>query len=174
MHFPLWTSHQRSMPSLPPLSSSSPLGAQTTAETTPGCPAKTLLPALPLPRRGCQAGWRSPLCASHTNSSPPSLPLPPEASRVPSGLQATHVTTPGCPASRRSCVPSAASHTYTWPSSSPPTRRVPSGLQATRRTRVACARPTQRGERAVTSHTSTPCRKVPLARRSPSELHATP
>src|SRR5260221_9795179 len=170
MHAPLWTSHQRSLPSLSPLSSLSPLGAQVTAETTPGCPAKALFPA-------SQAGWRSPLCTSHTNSSPlspcPWLPQP-EASRVPSGLQATHVTPPGCPASRRSCVPSAASHTYTWPSSSPPTNRVPSGLQATRRTRVACARPTQRGERAVTSHTSTPCRKVPLARRSPSELHATP
>src|SRR3954454_22649206 len=86
-HSPLCTSNQRSLPSLPPLTSSCPLGAQVTAETPPGCPTKALLPAP-------QAGWRSPRGTSHTKSSPPSLPLPPEASHVPLGLQATLVTTP--------------------------------------------------------------------------------
>src|SRR5437660_11161950 len=86
-HSPLCTSHQRSMPSLPPLSSSSSLGPHATAETTPGCPAKALLPAP-------QAGWRCPLCASHTNSSPPSLPPPAEASHIQSGCHATLVTPP--------------------------------------------------------------------------------
>src|SRR5260221_42455 len=84
---PRSTSHQRTIPSLPPVSTSSPLEAQVSAETTPGCPAKALLPAP-------QAGWRSPLWASHTTSSPPSLLPPPEASREPSGLQATLVTAP--------------------------------------------------------------------------------
>src|SRR6266516_4883475 len=83
----LCTFHQRSLPSLPPLSTSSPLGAQVSAETTPGCPARALLPA-------SQAGWRSPLWASHTTSSPASLLPPPEPSREPSGLQATLVTAP--------------------------------------------------------------------------------
>src|SRR5205085_8603383 len=79
-HSPLCTSHQRSLPSLPPLTTRSPLGTQFSVETTPGCPAK--------------ACTHSPLWASHTKSSPPSLPPLPEASRVPSGLQATLVTMP--------------------------------------------------------------------------------
>src|SRR5215469_7567357 len=145
MHCPLSISHQRSIPSLPPLTSISPLGLQATAEATPGCPA-----------RACT---RSQLCASHTKSSPPSLPPPAEASRFPSGLQATFMTTPPCPASRRSSVPPVASHTYTKPSLPPPPSCVPSGLQDTRRMRVGCwVRPTQRRVCAVISHTCTPRR----------------
>src|SRR5260370_8345049 len=105
MHSKLGTSHQRSLPSLPPLSTSSPLEAQLSAETTPGCPAK--------------ACTRCPLWASHTKSSPLSLLPPPEASRVPSGLQATLVTPPRCPATRSTCLPSTPSPTDTPPSSSP-------------------------------------------------------
>src|SRR6266480_7570935 len=138
----------RSLPSLPPLSSRSPTGCQATASSTLASP--------------CRAARRSPLWASHTKSSPPSLP-PPEASRLPSGLQTTLRTGPRCPESRRNCVPSEASHTEMWPSSPPPTRRVPSGLQATRKIQVACACPTPRWEPVVTFHTRTPCSTVPQA-----------
>src|SRR6266568_3340310 len=80
LHDPLmWISHQRSLPSLPPLTSISPRRLQATAKATPGCSA-----------RACT---RSPLYASHTKISPPSLP-PPEASSLPSGLHATLLTAP--------------------------------------------------------------------------------
>src|SRR5713101_550070 len=143
-HSPLCTSHQRSMPSLPPLSSNSPLGLQSMANTLPGASAKE-----------CR---RSPLCASHRNNS--SLPLlpPPLANRVPSGLHTTLATIPRCPCSLWSSAPSEAFHRRTLPFSPPLARRVPSGLQATRWITVGYALLTQRGVRAVTSHTSTPCR----------------
>src|SRR5258707_1835932 len=142
MHSPLCTSHQRSIPSLPPLTSRSPSFIQATANTRPACPAR--------------ARTHSPLCASHTNSSSLPLPPPPLANRVPSGLHATLATMPLCPCSLWSSVPSEASHRHTLPSSSPLASRVPSGLQATRRILVGYARPTQRRLPTWTSHHPTP------------------
>src|SRR3989442_14615723 len=155
MHCPLATSHQRSLPSLPPLISTSPRGFQATAEDAPGCPAR--------------ARTRSPRCASHTKSCPPSLPPPAEASQLPSGLQATLMMASWCPTSRRSSVLSLASHTYTKPSLPPPTHRVPSGLQATWRRRVGCCvGPTPRTVAAGYSPPAHPPKKLPLARKGPS------
>src|SRR5438067_7410543 len=149
-HSPRCTSHQRSIPSLPPLTSRSPSSLQARANTIPVCPLKAC-------RRS--ALWAPPR-ASHTNSSPlPPCPwpLPPLANRVPSGLHATLATRPLCPCSRCSSVPSEASHRHTLPSSPPLASRVPSGLHATRRILVDCARPTHRRVPVVTSHTCTPC-----------------
>src|SRR5258708_18656274 len=142
MHSPLCTSHQRSIPSLPPLTSRSPSFIQATANTRPACPAK--------------ARTHSPLCASHTNSSPLPLPPPPLANRVPSGLHPTLATMPLCPCSLWSSVPSEASHRQTLPSSPPLASRVPSGLQATPRILVGYARPTQPRVRACPSHPPPP------------------
>src|SRR5579864_2530796 len=94
-------SHQRSMPSLPPLSSSSPVGLQSSAYTFS-------LGSL----RACNC---SSLLTSQTKSSPPPLPPPPLASRRPSGLHATLMTMPRCPCSDALTVPSAASHRKTLP-----------------------------------------------------------
>src|SRR2546421_10057871 len=82
---PLCLSHQRSIPSLPPLTRTAPVGPQATVYTIPGCPDRTLFPA-------SQAGWRSRLRISHTNTSSLSLLPPPEASHFPSRLQATSFT----------------------------------------------------------------------------------
>src|SRR6266516_793508 len=141
-HSPLCTSHHRSIPSLPPLTSSSPRGLQSRANTLPGYWAKV--------RR------RSPLCTSHRNISPLPLLPPPLASLLPSGLHTTLATMPRCPCSRWSSVPSEASHRDTLLSSPPLARHVPCGLQATRRSTVGCVRPTQCCVRAGMSHSSTP------------------
>src|SRR2546421_11457586 len=143
-HSPLCTSHQRMLPSLPPLSSTAAVGLQVSAYT--------------IALGSLQACRRCPLDISQTKSSPlPPLPLPPLASRVPSGLQATLMTTPRCPWNRCSRVPSEARHRHTLPSSPPLANRVPSGLHATRRILVGCERPTHRRVPVVTSHTCTPC-----------------
>src|SRR5258708_211655 len=130
------------MPSLPPLSSTTPVGLQASAYTT-----------APGSLKACR---RSPLCASHTKSSPPSLPLPPEASHVPSGLQATLMTMPRCPCSEARSRPWEASHRKTLPSSQQLARHVPSGLHSTRRTLVGSPRPTHRQVHGVPPHTCTP------------------
>src|SRR2546422_793754 len=136
-------SHQRSMPSLPPLSSSSPLGLQASAYTfSLGSP------------KVCN---RSPLLTSQTKSSPPPLPPPPLASSRPSGLHATLMTMPRCPLSDTLTVPSEASHRKTLPLSPPLANRVPSGLHATQRTLPSCSRLIHRRVPASASHTCTPC-----------------
>src|SRR5438045_7695775 len=116
-HSTLSTSHQRSIPSRPPVINLSPLELQASTLTTPGWPSKVCT--------------RCPLCTSHTNSSP--LPmLPPQlASSILSGLQATRFTKPQCPFSWRRRIPSLASHKYTHFSSPPAANHVPSGLQDT-------------------------------------------
>src|ERR1051326_7682529 len=77
--------HPRSMPSLPPLSSSPPVELQASAYTSePG---------------SLQDCRRSPLCTSQTATSPLPLLPPPLTSLVPSGLQATLMTIPRCPRS---------------------------------------------------------------------------
>src|SRR4051812_856855 len=115
-HSPLCTLHHRRAPSLPPLittSSPCPPAPQATAKSIPGWPAKVRM--------------RDPRSVSHTNNSPPSLPLP-EASIRPLGLHSTSWTWPRCPVICWSSLPSLASHTYTVPSSPPPARYAPSGL----------------------------------------------
>src|SRR6266487_2638281 len=116
-HSPLCTSHHRSIPSLPPLTSSSPRGLQSRANTLPGYWAKV--------RR------RSPLCTSHRNISPLPLLPPPLASLLPSGLHTTLATMPRCPCSRWSSVPSVTSQTVTSLSEPALASLLPSGLQAT-------------------------------------------
>src|SRR5712692_772607 len=129
------------MPSLPPLTSTDPVGPQ----------ARAFIMAL----GSFKVYRRSPLRTSQTQSSP--LPLPPPLpSRAPSGLQATLMTLPRCPGSEALSVPSEASHRHTLPSSPPLARCVPSGLQATRRILVGCARLTQRRVPVAISHTCTP------------------
>src|SRR5213080_925791 len=141
-HSPLCTSHQRSLPSLPPLTSTAPVGPQ----------ASAFIIAL----TSFKVYGRSPLCTSQTKISPLSLPPPPLASRVPSGLQATLMTMPRCPRSFSSSVPSEASHRHTLPSSPPLARHMPSGLQATRRIQAGgSVHPTHRRVPVVTSHTCT-------------------
>src|SRR2546423_7802881 len=116
-------SHQRKVPSLPPLSSTTPVGLQASASTTSLGSLKV-----------CRC---SPLCASQTKSSPlPRLP-PPLARRVPSGLHATLMTMPRCPCSEALSMPSEACHRHALPSSPPLASCVPSGLHATRRILVA-------------------------------------
>src|SRR2546421_8715549 len=112
------------MPSLPPLTSTAPVGSQARACTT-------AFGSLNVYRR-------SPLRASQTKSSPLPPPPPPLASRVPSGLQPTLATLPRCPCSFVSIVPLEASQRHTLLSSPQLARRVPSGLQATRRILVDC------------------------------------
>src|SRR5437868_15183501 len=136
-------SHQRMVPSLPPLTSTTPVGLHASASTTS-------LGSL----RACR---RFPLCASQTKSSPLPLLPPPLASRVPSGLHATLMTMPRCPCSEALSEPLEASHRHTLPSSPPLASCVPSGLHATRRILVGCPRPTHRRVPVVTSHTCTPC-----------------
>src|SRR5258708_11967422 len=102
-HSPCCTSHQRRFPSLPPLTSTAPVGPQASAST--------------ITFGSFQACRRSPLCASQTTSSPPPPLPPPLASRVPSGLQATLMTMPRCPWNCCSSVPPWASHRHTLPSS---------------------------------------------------------
>src|SRR5260221_8782232 len=119
-------SHQRSMPSLPPLSSSSLVGLQASAYT--------------FSLGSSRAYSCSPLCTSQTKSSPPPLPPPPLASSRPSGLHATLMTIPRCPFSDALTVPLEASHRKTLPLSPPLANRVPSGLHATRRTLPGCSR----------------------------------
>src|SRR5260221_12973756 len=131
------------VPSLLPLTSTAPVGRQTSAFTT-------VFGSL----KACR---RSPLCASQTTNSPPPLLPPPPASRVPSGLQAILMTVLRCPWNCWSSVPSEAFHRHTLPSSLPLASRVPSGLHATRRILVGFARPTHRRVPVVTSHTCTPC-----------------
>src|SRR5947209_12215853 len=132
------------LPSLPPLSSTAAVGLQASEYT--------------IALGSLQACKRSPLVTSQTKPSPlPPPPLPPLASRVPSGLQATHMTTPRCPWKRCSSMPSEACHRHTLPSSPPLANRVPSGLHATRRVLVGCERPTHRRVPVLTSHTCTPC-----------------
>src|SRR2546427_1142621 len=102
-HFPRSTSHQRSIPSLPPLTSIVPVGLHASAYTTSSSSLKTYR--------------SSPLCASQTKSSPVSRPPPPLTRCVPSGLQATHITMPllyPCRRDRR--VPAPAAPTMTLPS----------------------------------------------------------
>src|SRR5437763_4793844 len=127
------------VPSLPPLTSTRPVGLQASAPT---CSLGSL-----------HVRRRSPLCVSQTTSSPLPLPPPPLASHVPSGLQATLMTMPRCPWNCCSSVPSEAFHKHTLPSSPPLARYLPSGLHATRRILVGCARPTHRRVPEVTSHT---------------------
>src|SRR6266550_8908060 len=103
MHSPLGLSHQRSIPSLPPLTRTAPVGPQANAYTIPGCSDRTRT--------------RSPQCISHTNNSPPSLLPPPEASHFPSRLQATSFTLPCCPPSCMNTLPSVALHPAAVPSS---------------------------------------------------------
>src|SRR6266852_2580214 len=98
-HFPCSTSHQRSIPSLPPLISIVPVGLHTSAYTTSLSSLKAY--------RG------SPLCASQTKSSPLPRPPPPLARRVPSGLQATRRIVVGCPRPTHRRVPALTSHTCT-------------------------------------------------------------
>src|SRR5260221_13138845 len=130
------------MPSLPPLSSTTPVGLQASVYTTaPG---------------SLKAGRRSPLCTSQTKSSSLSLPPPPLASHVPSGLQATLMTMPRCPCSEARSRPWDASHRKTLPSSQQLARHVPSGLHSTRRTLVGSPRPTHPQVPLVNSHTRHP------------------
>src|SRR6266700_764448 len=94
------------LPSLLPLSSTAVVGFQASAYT--------------IALGSLQACRRCPLDISQTKiSPPPPLRLPPLASRVPSGLQATLMTTPRCPRKRCSSLPSEASHRHTLPSSPP-------------------------------------------------------
>src|SRR5260370_31675825 len=94
------------LPSLPPLSSTAPVGLQASVYT--------------IALGSLQACRRCPLDTSQTTISPlPPLPLPPLANRVPSGLQATLLTTPRCPWKRCSRLPPQACHTHTLPSSPP-------------------------------------------------------
>src|SRR5438128_2579557 len=119
MHCKLGTSHQRSLPSLPPLTTRSPLGAQVSAETTPGCPPK--------------ARTRVPLCASHTSSSPLSLLPEPEARRLPSGLHPTPDTSQRWPRNILGSVPPPLPATFqrlTTVSAPALAISVPSGLQS--------------------------------------------
>src|SRR5258708_20322545 len=82
-HSLLCVSHQRSMPSLPPLSSSPPAGLQASAYTIePG---------------SLQDRRRSPLGTSQTTTSPPPLLPPLPAILVPPGLHATLLPTPPYP-----------------------------------------------------------------------------
>src|SRR5258708_19462984 len=114
-------SHQRSMPSLPPLSSSSPVGLQASAYTfSLGSP------------RPCN---RSPLLPSQPKHPPPPLPPPPLASKRPSGLHATLMTMPRCPSSDALTVPSETSNRKTLPLSPPLATRAPSGPHAPPRPR---------------------------------------
>ena len=84
------------------------------------------------PERGCPIG--RPVAASHTNTL---LSTPPEAMRVPSGLNATAFTFSAEPDSG-SPTGVAASHTRTVVSKPPDTIRVLSGLNATLRTHSGC------------------------------------
>src|SRR5260370_17482475 len=148
------------MPWVPPLSSITPVGLQASAYTT-----------APDSLKACK---RSPLCTSQTKSSSLSLPPPPLASHVPSGLQATLMTMPRCPCSEARSRPWEASHRKTLPSSPQLARCVPSGLHSTRRILVGCPRPTHRQGPLVTSHTSPPSRMPPSARNFPSSLPPPP
>src|SRR5260370_35374768 len=139
-------SHQLSIPSLPPLSSSSPVGLQASAYTfSLGS------------RRACN---RSPLLTSQTKSSPPPLPPPPLASKRPSGLHATLMTMPRCPCSDALTVPSENSNRKTLPLSLPLPSRVPPRSPATPRPLPGSARLIHRRMPVSTSHTSTPCSKL--------------
>src|SRR5258708_8588271 len=130
------------MPSLPPLSSTTPVGLQASAYTT-----------APGSLKACR---RSPLCTSQTKSSSLLLPPPPLASHVPTGLQATLMTMPRCPCSEARSPPWEASHRKTLPSSQQLARHVPSGLHSTRRTLVASPPLTQPQPPVGTPHTRTP------------------
>src|SRR5258708_11670039 len=157
MHSLCCRSHQRSMPSLPPLSSTAPVGLQASAYTT-----------APGSLKACR---RSPLCTSQMKSSSLSLLPPPLARHVPSGLQATLMTMPRCPCSEARSRPWEASHRKTLPSSQQLARHVPSGLHSTRRTLVGSPRPTHRQLPMVTPHNFTPCSSTPQATKFPSALH---
>ena len=133
---------QRTLPSLPPLTNTAPVGLQTSAFT--------------IAFGSLQACRRSSLCIFQMTSSPLPLPPPPLTSHVPSGLHATLMTMPRCPWNCCSNVPSEAFHKHTLPSSPPLARYLPSGLHATRRILVGCARPTHRRVPVVTSHTCIP------------------
>src|SRR5258708_21740354 len=102
-HSPRSTSHQQSMPSLPPLTSIVPVGLQASAYTI-SLSSLNVCRSSPL--------W-APLRAHQTKSSPLPRPPPPLARRVPSGLQATLITIPRCPCRRACCVPLEASHRMT-------------------------------------------------------------
>src|SRR5439155_20940931 len=94
------------LPSLPPLSSTALVGLQASAYT--------------IALGSLQACRRCPLDTSQTKISPlPPLPLPPLASCVPSGLQATLMTPTRSPCKLRTLLPSVASHSHTLPSSLP-------------------------------------------------------
>ena len=69
-----------------------------------------------------------PVPASQTFTVPSSLA---EASRLPSGLNATLMTSPVCPLRVRVSCPVPASHTFTVLSSLAEASRLPSGLNAT-------------------------------------------
>src|SRR5438552_11018233 len=100
------------LPSLPPLSSTAAVGLQASAYT--------------IALGSLQDCRRRPLVTSQTKISPlPPLPLPPLASRVPSELQVTLMTTPRCPWKRCSSMPSEACHRHTLPSSPQLANREP-------------------------------------------------
>src|SRR5205085_70141 len=109
------------LPSLPPLSSSAAVGLQASAYT--------------ITLGSLQACRRCPLETSQTKISPlPPLPLPPLASRVPSGLHATpskEVSTPSGSRKRCTSAPVVVSHTRTALSHPLVARNFPSGLHAT-------------------------------------------
>src|SRR5438093_697600 len=106
------------LPSLPPLSSTAAVGLQVSAYT--------------IALGSLQACRRCPLDTSQTKSSPlPPLPLPPLASRVPSGLHATPHTFQRWPRSILGGVLPAPSQMVSSRSEPALANCVPSGLQAT-------------------------------------------
>mmetsp|Transcript_60874 Transcript_60874/g.162921 ORF Transcript_60874/g.162921 Transcript_60874/m.162921 type:complete len:270 (+) Transcript_60874:492-1301(+) len=89
---------------------------------------------------------RSPLAASHTNTSPGlsqgkaavPKPCPPETIREPSGLQSTAATANECPSKVKTRAPVTASQIIRVLSRDAVTKLVLSGLQATAQTSSAC------------------------------------
>ena len=95
--------------------------------------------------------------------------------RLPSGLNATLVTTSVCPLRTRTSWPFSASHTFTVSSDTavPETMRLPSGLNATLDTSSVCPLRVRTSWPVSASHTFTVLSPLPLTMRLPSGLNAT-
>nr|VFK18689.1 MAG: hypothetical protein BECKLFY1418C_GA0070996_10471 [Candidatus Kentron sp. LFY] len=104
-------------------------------------------------------------------------PPPPEARRLPSGLNATDQTESVCPSKTRISAPLDTSQTRTVLSTPPEARRLPSGLNSTDQTEPVCPLRIEIGTPISaplpTSQTRTVPSSPPEARRLPSGLNAT-
>src|SRR5256885_1202762 len=174
-HSPLCTFHQRSVLSLPPLTSNSPLGPQVTlskpqlARMRPSGLQATLFT-----RSVCPVSvWRRlPLATSHSLTVRSQLAL---ARVLPSGEKASPRTRLLCPAMIATQVAGCVfciSHTRICPVVPPLASRRPSGLQTTERIGLGC-RSVCRGAALWESQSRTVASFPPLASRPPLGAKAT-